>query len=71
MLGLCLAARDQRPEAEALLLASHRTLEGAKNWYHRMVRDEVRKDLVRLYRSWGDPTDAARFQALLDSSELR
>jgi hypothetical protein len=36
-----------------------------------MLRDEVRKDLVRLYRSWGEPAKAARFQALLDASDLR
>ena len=67
MLGLCLAALDQRAEAERLLLQSYHTLSEAKNWYHRTLGNAVLQDLARLYRSWGEQAKAERTEALLKS----
>jgi eukaryotic-like serine/threonine-protein kinase len=64
-LGLCLMALGERPEAEKLLLESYRTLAGAKNWYHQTLREHTLHDLVALYRGWGKPSEAAKYQALL------
>jgi Flp pilus assembly protein TadD len=66
-LALCLAAQGQRAEAERLLLHSYQTLSGATNWFHRTLGNRVLQDLVRLYRGWGEPAKAARFEGLLRS----
>jgi hypothetical protein len=67
MLGLCLAALGQRAEAEQILLDSYRTLSEAKNWYHRTLGNAVLQDLVRPYRSWGEPAKAEKLEALIRS----
>jgi eukaryotic-like serine/threonine-protein kinase len=67
-LGVCLVALGRRVEAERLLLASYRTLAGAKNWYHQTLGKQNLRDLVALYESWGRPADAAKFHGLLTAA---
>jgi hypothetical protein len=57
----------RRAEAESLLVRSYGTLRETEGWYYGLVRQQALEDLVELYQSWGKPSEAAKYRALLRS----
>ena len=64
-LGVCLLNLGRFAEAEPLLLASQRTLVAQRGATDPFARGAT-EYLVRLYRDWGRPDEAARYRAGLD-----
>lgn len=65
-LGLCLTKMKRYEEAEKALTEAHRILEAAvEPTSPNLIR--VRNALASLYRAWGKPEEAARFESLVNS----
>jgi tetratricopeptide (TPR) repeat protein len=62
VLGGCLYDLGRYPAAESLMVAAHRSLQTYWGDTNRYTIDAA-ADLARLYRKWGRPEDAARFEA--------
>ena len=63
LLGHCLAGLNRFAEAEALLLSSYPELVGPPAWPR---LDQATRRIVKLYRDWSKPVEAARWQTILD-----
>ncbi len=65
-LGACLAAQGRYAEAEPLLQEGYTLLVEKRSPRHANTRRALER-LITLYREWGKPDEAARYQALLDA----
>jgi hypothetical protein len=68
MLGASLAGQARFASAEPLMLAGYQGLVQRREtipWANRSAPEEAGERVVRLYRDWGKPENAAQWQAKL------
>ena len=66
-LGECLTAQKRYTEAEPLLQRSYTTMKDVQGEHGPLTLEAVRR-LAALYRAWGKPEEAARYQAAVVQS---
>jgi serine/threonine-protein kinase len=64
-LGGCLVTLGRFAEAESLLIQGYQTLEASRGHEDHLTQTAI-QHLIKLYRAWGKPEQAARYEALQD-----